>query len=150
MVTISIFWRTATSKKATLKCEILELGFYNNLVQHRKCQKKFPKSLHPIEHYPLNINNGMKKLNDLGPTWLVWSTSHKPCGPNSSGLVSSSSSKFSYFVLVLPKKCPFPCQEYKGWVIMYKNVIFKKPTRIFRSKFIQLRTWIPSQTNLFR
>ena len=118
---------------------------WNNI---ESVKKMFPKSLHPIEHYPLNINNGMKKLNDLGPTWLVWSTSHKPCGPNSSGLVSSSSSKFSYFVLILPNSALF--RVYNTGPLYIKKIWSSKPTRILISKFIQLRTWIPSQTNFFR
>ena len=36
-VTVNMFRGPATSEKATLRQEILELGSYNNLTQHRKC-----------------------------------------------------------------------------------------------------------------
>ena len=46
MVTVKIFWGPA-KKILTLKCEILKLGFYNNLAKHGK-GNIFKKSLHPI------------------------------------------------------------------------------------------------------
>ena len=46
-VTVQICWGPATSENATLRHEILELGSYNNLAQHRMCNFLFFKITPP-------------------------------------------------------------------------------------------------------
>ena len=57
--------------KTTWKCEILELGTYNNLAQHRKCQKFFSKNTPPYRLFL--IDAWACSGYDLVKSCLQWS-----------------------------------------------------------------------------